>query len=224
MSRLYRFPLVPDVEVRVCSFVVRSIPQDIQERVDDIWERGKRATWLFDGVCLSLTSISASLLKGELVPYRAWYACTRDHSLFEKMPIFPLALSGRTIAEDRVLVGRRSPKVSTYAGRYECVPSGTFSQDAMDSAGVVNVAQMVRTELEEEAGLSQFISFIQPLALYWSPEDNTWDMHVDIRVRQVPQTLVSPTGEYDRLFFADPLAEPEGDWVPLSKELLRVRL
>ena len=222
MSKLYRFALTPDVTVRVSSFAIRPIPHDVQEKIDAIWEIGKRTKWLFDGVCISLTSISATLLQGELVPYRAWYACSQEASLFSKMRIYPLALSGRTIGDSGVLIGRRSGKVATRAQFYECVPSGTFSRDMMDPSGEVSISQMVRSELEEEAGLSQFISSIQPLALYWSPEDNTWDMHVDIRVSHVPDTLVSPTEEYDELFWVNPQAVPTGEWVPLSKELLRM--
>ena len=216
MSRFYRFSLSSEVEVRLISSEVRRIPQPLQGRIDELWEAGQQSRWLFDGLCFSVTSISASLLKGELVPYRAWYACTQDSSLAKKMPIFPLAVSGHTMNGNRVLIGRRSSRLATYAGWYECVPSGTFNEETC------SIAELVTTELEEEAGLSPYISSIQPLALYWSPEDNTWDIHVDVRVDGVPQQLLSPSGEYDQLFWVEPSAKCEGDWVPLSKELMQV--
>ncbi len=217
MSRLYRFCLVPEVEVRLSSSAVRPTPPELRKRVDGLWEAGQQSRWLFDGLCFSVTSISASLIKGELVSYRAWYASTQDRSLAKKLAIFPLAVSGHTMNGNRVLVGRRSPRLASYAGWYECVPSGTFSD------ATCSIAKLITTELEEEAGLSSSISSIQPLALYWSPEDNSWDIHVDIFVDKAPQQITSPSGEYDRLFWADPSENFEGEWVPLSKEFLRIR-
>jgi len=203
VKRVIGFELSPKYRLHSFPRVIRD------ERVDILWE--KREGHVFDGQMLSLKSYSPDLLVGEMIDYRVWYACVQNPSLQRVFDVHPLSVSGRVISNGKILVGRRSQKVTTYKGFLECCPSGTLEGLSPEEA--------IRKELEEETGIRS-VRKILPKQIYWSVDDGVWDIHMDLLCEDMEMPL--PTKEYEEFFWMNPQEKREGRWVPLSEHLLQL--
>lgn len=204
MKRVIGFKLSPKYELQLSQRTIRD------ERVDELWE--KREAHHIDRQIVSLKSYSPDLLIGEMIDYRVWYACVQKPSLQRLFDVHPLSVSGRVISGGKILVGRRSQKVTTHKGALECCPSGTLE-------GQLPV-QAIQIELEEETGITS-VRKILPKEIYWSVDDGTWDIHMDLLCEDNLSTP-TPTKEYEEFFWFDPKEKREDEWVPLSEHLLQV--
>jgi ADP-ribose pyrophosphatase YjhB (NUDIX family) len=204
LRKVIGFKLSPKYELR---FSQRSIRD---EYVDKLWE--KREAHHFNGQIVSLKSYSPDLLIGEMIDYRVWYACVKKPSLQRVFDIHPLSVSGRVISGGKILVGRRSQKVTTHKGCLECCPSGTLEGESPEEA--------MRAELEEETGITA-VRKILPKQIYWSVDDGTWDIHMDLFCENNLPTP-PPTKEYEEFFWFDPKEKRGDKWVPLSEQFLQV--
>jgi 8-oxo-dGTP pyrophosphatase MutT (NUDIX family) len=228
MKELYRFPLSNEVVVAVDLLHVRHIPHDLQERIDTIWTTKDTQTDLFEAPIVSLVRYSPTHLIGELVDFSAWYACGVDPFLRKTLDIHPLAVTGRTIWQNKILVGKRSPTLVAMCGVMECCPSGSIDQSCITKEGTADIRQAILSELDEEAGIAgNCLQSITTKDLYLSADSGVFDIHLDVVV--YPESELSilkpPLREYDELVWIE---RDEVDtifkkrrWVPLSRHLLR---
>jgi 8-oxo-dGTP pyrophosphatase MutT (NUDIX family) len=228
MKDLYRFPLSKEVIVAVDVVHVRRLPEELQSRIDEIWAKKENTPSLFDAPIVSLVQYSPTYLIGELVDFSTWYACGVDPYLRKVLDIHPLAVTGRTIWQNKILVGKRSPTLVAMRGVMECCPSGSVDQSCITKEGTVDLRQAILSELEEEAGIpSSSVQSIQSKDLYLSVENGVFDIHMDIVLYPESKVsiLKSPLREYDELVWLErdeiDKVFPKRHWVPLSRHLLK---
>jgi hypothetical protein len=228
MKGLYRFPLLPEVIVAVDMHHVRHIPEEYQERVQEIWQKKEKEDLLYEAPIVSLVQYSPAYLIGELVDFSAWYACGKDPMLRKQLDIHPLAVAGRTIWQNRILIGKRSPTLVSMRGMMECCPSGSIDQSSLSKEGIADLRQAISSELKEEAGIeNNAIQSITTKDLYLSIESGVFDIHMDIVVYPESDLAVlkSPLREYDELVWVERLEVdtifPKRAWDPLSRHLLK---
>jgi 8-oxo-dGTP pyrophosphatase MutT (NUDIX family) len=228
MRELYRFPLSKEAVVAVDLQHVRHIPEELQERIDDIWERKDSEAGLFEAPIVSLVRYSPTHLIGDLVDFSAWYACVVDPDLRRHLDIHPLAVTGRTTWKNKILVGKRSPTLVAMRGVMECCPSGSIDQSCITQEGIADLRQAILSELDEEAGIgSDCAQSVTTRDLYLSTDTGVFDIHLDVVLYPESELsmLKSPLREYDELVWvekgeADTIF-PKRQWVPLSRYLLK---
>lgn len=227
MKTLFHFPITTDVVVRLTNNDVREIPVECKARVDEIWEKEKREGF-FDGTVLCLRKYSEEELLCDLVSFKTFYASIRDKSLKKMLHIFPIGISGRTLCNNKILLGTRSETVAFYRGEKECVPSGSIDRLFVDGNKIVNLECGISTELSEESGIdASHVKKIIPRSLYWDREGCVWDIHLDVYLKDDVEldNLVSAQGEYthfqwvDRQNISVSLLE---ECLPLSRLLLQL--
>ena len=227
MKELFRFPLSEQVVVAVDLNHVRHIPEELQARIAEIWEKNEMQAPQFEAPIVALVRYSPTHLIGELVDFSTWYACRRDPYLRKTLDIHPLAVTGRTIWQNKILVGKRSPTLAVMQGAMECCPSGSIDQSSISKEGRADLRQAILSELDEEAGIANTcVQSILIKDLYLSAEEGVFDIHLDVVLH--PESDLSvlrpPLREYDQLCWVEPdeaeKAFPKRLWVPLSRHLL----
>jgi 8-oxo-dGTP pyrophosphatase MutT (NUDIX family) len=207
---------------------VRHIPQEFKDRIDEIWAAKQMNRSLFESPIVSLVQYSPTHLIGELVDFSAWYACGVDPLLQKSLDIHPLAVTGRTIWQNKILIGKRSATLVAMRGVMECCPSGSIDQSSLSKEGIADLRRAIMSELEEEAGIpGSCVKSITSKDLYLSAESGVFDIHLDVVLFPDAEVsaLKSPLREYDELVWVDKgeaeTVFPKRQWVPLSRYLLQ---
>lgn len=146
------------IEVRWAEPQGLGLDDATERAVNEVWTRAmaRPGSGLHDSPILAFRrceqSGSVSVIHGEYVPYRYYYA--RSELPNAVVPVWPIGVNGMTFvseAAQRFLVlGRRSPAVSLYPGRWECVPSGGLDRRCAREDGSVDFTAMLVEEFEEE--------------------------------------------------------------------------
>lgn len=132
------------------------VDRDLQAVIDEIWDDAAGAhSTLFDGLVLSVSGVDIGrrIVYVRRCRYRSFFARERDPSLRSRIRVRPIGVSGCvTVADDGVVVGRRSGDVTEYPGAWELVPSGGIPAPSAGSA--VDARAAFLTELHEELGVN----------------------------------------------------------------------
>jgi len=181
------------------------LSDNYKRMVDQIWYEN-RSGHLFNGQILNYISFENGVLLGEFVEYRFYYVQMKEQALRDFLQIRPVAISGVTTTANKVLVGKRSEKVTEYKHFYEVVPSG-----GIDSEGVVDnkidLYKQFEKELWEESGLSSTdIREIVPFAFVYDKARNSFEICAEVHVNFLAASEdLRETDEYEKL-----------GWVPKS--------
>ncbi len=202
------------------------IPVKLEEEVESIWQHEKQNRTLYDSFLFSVRAVDTDRIVGRFVKYRYFIASRKSKELQEALQIYPLGVSCVCICRSQVLVGVRDVKLSTYGGYLECVPSGSVEARSYMHGEVDYVAQAM-WELQEEARIGEkMVREVHPLGLYYSPQDELYDLGLFIRLDLTEQEMV-PEGTkeypllnwYSRKEFEKKLHDPSAKVVPTSKAL-----
>ncbi len=221
--------IAEDYRIEVCE-KKHSYSIPVQTEVERIWKKEKEARGdaLYNGKLLSLLSMDATCLVGEVVDYKHFLAQHSDPSLFEKIKIVPVAVTGIVSVENKYLIGKRSKRVLTHQGLMEFVPSGGVEQGIMQS-GTLYPSQQLLLELFEETGMElTVVEAITPFAVIKQGIQGPVDICAHIRLNpQALQHAAFPANEH--LFFEwktkeelyHDISKNPTNYVPLTIELIK---
>jgi len=210
-----------DIRVELVESPVQHLSQEIIFAINKIWKDAQHHRTLHDGMVLYYVAHKTvgheCLISAFWAPYRYFYAKRSDPSL--RIPIFPLAVSGICLNDDKqVLLGKRKG-VSEYQDCFEFVPSGGLS-NKNSAHNSVDYEQQLVDEFEEETKLDKFsISSIKTLGLVFDLDHNVFDICCLMVVISSAETL-SSTSEYEELEWVDLNDTRINLAIPTSKVLL----
>jgi hypothetical protein len=168
-------------------------PPELRDRVDELWERERRARpELVDGTIVSVSEIDGDRVLTRACPYRLFVARERDDALRTALGVRALGVSGVLLvgadgSTPAVLLGRRASGVTEYGGAWELVPSGGVDPRRAGADGVVDVTGALFDELEEEAGVtSEAVVETVPLGLVHDLGQDGYDACFALRLRDAP--------------------------------------
>lgn len=225
MKELYRFPLSEEAVVAVDVDHMHHIPEWCVHRIDELWAKKEHAVYEAPIVCLA--RYSPTYLIGEFVDYSAWYACQKDHELRKTLDIHPLAVTGRTMWREKILVGKRASSLPSMRGRMECCPSGSVDRSCILNDGRADLSEAICLELFQEAGIAR--SCVQSVSmkdLYLSTEDGVFDIHLDVVLNPDCDlsSLAFSRQEYEEMFWVERRMAAtkcsQQQWVALSRYLI----
>jgi 8-oxo-dGTP pyrophosphatase MutT (NUDIX family) len=173
-------------------------PEDLRERVDELWEQERRVRpGLVDGSVISVSAVDGDRVVTRPCSYRLFVARERDTALRERLAVRALGVSGALLigSDDgarSVLLGRRSTDVTEYGGAWELVPSGGIEPARAGRDGAVDVESALLAELEEEAGIQRdTVVDVVPLGLVHDIAQDVYDVCLALRVREAPPERLS---------------------------------
>ncbi len=141
-------------------------------------------------------------IEGRFVSYREYL--TRRGS--RENPIAVLAVNAITVfdgvAEEKILIGKRGPRVHCHRGLWEFPPAGGIDTQCLGERGRINWKKMLLMELREETGIrSSEIANIKPLGLIADPLTAAYDIFCEIRLRsaQKPKETVCAAEEHSAM-------------------------
>jgi isopentenyldiphosphate isomerase len=200
--------------------------------IDALWksEQSTRASKIFHGQILNFISLEGNELIGEFVDYKFFLAQILDPTLKEHLQIKPVSISGLTLSGEKVLLGKRTPRVTQYKNFYETVPSGGIDSRVV-SEGHVDLLRQYELELWEETGISVTeIKSIRPFLIVYDSQEDAYEICSEIQVNYSIVNEEMPSTEeyedfkwltkYDLRDFVDKNSQ---EFVPLSLYLLKVR-
>lgn len=199
------------------------LSDDEKKRIDVFWEEAKEKQGsLHDGKLLNFVSFNGIQLIGEFVDYK-YYLVQKMHPNFKRLlNIHPISLSGFTFSDTKILVGRRSEKVSEYEGHLELVPSGGIEQSEGEEK--ISLPQQIMRELTEEAGIKKSRK-IHPFELIFDRNTGLYEICIAIFLHdKIAKEPLKPSEEYQDLLWFDHKELKESvkndKWVPLSAFLI----
>ncbi len=181
----------------------------IQHKIDAIWKKELIRTQgkIFNGKLLSADDFDGKHLTSHFVEYKHYLAQARDPALKDLLKIRPICVSGYTLANDHILMGKRADYVTDYQNFYELVPSGGIDPSAIHHEHV-DVNKQLIIELQEEAGIPS--SLIHSIKLtYIIPYAETGAYEICAKIVLDASALernVERNEEYTELF-----------WIPRNK-------
>lgn len=189
-------PLSRGLQVKLDESLAQKLDPTLEQQIEEVWrsEVKRRGGNLMNGKLLAYVRQDGNTIVGRFVEYKHYMAQRVRPELKARLRATPLAVSGLIRTEDAVLVARRSSKVTSYAGFYELVPSGSLEQ--------VDFVGQLLAELKEEVGIdSSEVLECTPLALIFDEGDLVYDIAVDVKLKTSVKQLVSrlkETPEYER--------------------------
>ena len=165
---------------------------DVLERISDLWEEEKKKSnvSLFNGHIFSLYQREGAKFSGWFVEYRWWIAQRLDSTLFEKLQISPLAVSGLLRLGEGVVFGSRSLDVTQDPGFWELPPSGGIGYECRRPNNTIASEHQIEIELEEELHISSdCIQSLVPFALVEDTTNHIYDIAYDIFLDITPEIL-----------------------------------
>jgi hypothetical protein len=123
-----------------------------EEKVAAIWSSALAERPLCDNIVLGVARYDEHQIEAFPLPYRYVLAQLMRPDLFAR-PFKALAVSGITLCEGRLVLGRRAEWVTQDPGMLELVPSGSIDADAVGDAGEILAARQLGLELAEELGV-----------------------------------------------------------------------
>jgi len=169
LERLSRAPVI-----RV-EDTVAPVDRDVELRIAEIWKLGQAVpgSAKHDGTLVSLVLRSKDEWQCRRVPYAWFFAQRREPSLFEKLKVQPLAVTGLIACGDGYLVGRRGGKVEQDAGFWELLPAGGLDEAAIRPDDTVDPVKGLSIEWTEETGCSAGFIGIDPKIVAWVEDQET---------------------------------------------------
>lgn len=134
-----------------------SFPESALLRVEEIWQEEfqKREGHLFNGKILQFISANLSQITLATTEYKFLLAQNLDEKLRHLLHIRPVSVSGLTVSNKKVLIGKRAAHLSTYPSYYEFAPSGTVDFTAIKENGRIDFEKALLKELVEETEISK---------------------------------------------------------------------
>jgi len=223
------FSLCDDFRVYTSHHERKVELSDIEkQQIDGIWSEGlsKEGKWLFDGQILSANEWSESFLRGDFVPYREYFAETRQSSLFSKLRIRPVGITGYTYLDGKLLLGKRADNLAQFAGFHECAPSGGVDPSVcLPPSNIVDVRTLVLKELAEETGITSVsVKSVHPALLVIENDRSIEIIYlVELKGQLQDYQDLKPNREYS-LFEWVGIDEALTDRVfsPMTKKILQV--
>jgi len=192
------------LQVVMCACVVRLDPQ-LEKEVQGIWEsETRRNPTAFNGTVFNVTDIRAGEIQGCFVEYKRLAAQRHDPSLFNRLRVRPLGVSGMIESPDGMIFGRRNQRLSSEVGKWELAPSGGLDAGASGSHGSVDYMHQFFDELRDETGLSESDIFdATAFALIEDPATHIFDLGIrartNLRETRIKEAFTFSTGEYSTL-------------------------
>jgi len=175
---------------------------DVKARIECLWnqEKSKKGVSLFNGQILSCLEFNKEFVVAKFVEYKHFIAQRRDPHLRSQLNIDPIAVSGITFFNGKVLVGRRSYMVTQTPNHYEFAPSGGIDPDSLNGETVDYVEQITR-ELYEETEINQdSVDSCNPFVIIRNIDAPFWDICVCIKLKKDADIIdLHPTEEYSEL-------------------------
>jgi len=181
------------------------LDSDLEREVQAIWEsKTQRDRTMFNGAIFNVTEIGRGEIQGCFVEYK-WLTAQRHRpSLFDRLRVRPLGISGMIESPDGVIFGRRGRHLSLEAEKWELAPSGGLDVGASYKNGIVDYMHQFLDELGDEIGLSESdILDAVAFTLVEDPESHVFDLGIrartNLREAQIKEAFVRSTGEYSSL-------------------------
>ncbi|MBN4066694.1 NUDIX hydrolase [Simkania negevensis] len=131
------------------------ISKEQQNAADEVWQHALQTkSQLRDNPILCITKREETALHVSWLPYRLYYA----QFFLEKgcfPTLFALCVTGIVRKSKKVLLGKRSNRVTQYPGCWECIPAGGIESAALDEEGSISPQTQLLKEFEEETGLNR---------------------------------------------------------------------
>jgi len=168
-ERLSRAPVI-----RV-EDTVAPVDRDVAARIAEIWKSGQAVpgSAKHDGTLVSLVSRTKDEWQCLRVAYSWFFAQRREPSLFEKLKVRPLAVTGLITCGDGYLVGRRGGKVEQDAGLWELLPAGGLDEAAIRPDDTIDPIKGLSIEWTEETGCPAGFIGIDPKIVAWVEDQET---------------------------------------------------
>lgn len=200
----------------------------IERRIQEIWDQEyiRAQGKLFNGKIFSATNFDGTVLQGHFVDYKHYVAQVRDPTLFENLHIQIVSISGYTVANESILIGKRAAYVTGFPGHYELVPAGGIDPSVVTNQSI-DIIKQFKKELREEAGIEEsMIKSILPVYLIKYSEREPYEICAKI-ILAPEAALNNPRDEeYTELFWMERKRLPEfinnnrEIMIPLSLHLL----
>ena len=152
MTKYSIIPLTAMPEIRIRNSTQYFVPE-LVEAVDKVWSEAYVSNQeLHDGRIFSVESASVDVIIGSWLPYRFFYACSRDEMVAAKLFVCPLAITGICVTIDgEILLGRRSAFSTQYPGAWDILPAGSVDLST-ENHTTPDVKTQLMAELAEEVG------------------------------------------------------------------------
>lgn len=215
------------------DYSLPTLPPEVLAKIESIWneEQQKRGQYLFNGKILNHLSHDSHRLDGHFVEYKHYLAQLRDPSLRKFLPIQGVGMTGITLAENHVLMGRRAAHVTSYPNQFEFAPAGGVDSDYVEN-GLFLLKKALLSELHEEVGYNPpAVESLQPFALISEPHINHWEICTRIILKPHQKDLLPPSSpEYSEILWL-PLKNLDSffnlhsnEIIPMSRFVLRTCL
>lgn len=195
-----------------------SFDEESEHEVDTAWRRAlARKPQLRDGEVLSVRRVAREPgevlhIEVEAMRYRQFIA-QRDGV---PLGLRPLGVNGVTrVVPDRgeplLVLGRRTSRVTQYAGAWELCPAGGVERSRVRGDGVVDCAGQLLDELHEELGLGrEAVRALVPLGLIEDLDEHVLDACFRIDVAPVTEdALAAWVRRHDEYDAVRLVTEPE---------------
>ena len=207
------FPLTNEFRVNINPI---SSPKNLSEatrkHIEELWKKELIRTKgrIFNGKLLSADEWTGNQLTGHFVEYKHYVAQARDPALINVLNIAPICVCSYSVADNHILIGKRSDHVTDYQNCFELVPSGGIDPSAVQQDSI-NFIKQFELELKEEAGLDpSFVKHITPSFLILYQETNSYEICAKIELDPSAITArVARDEEYSELMWIQKSRMPE---------------
>ncbi len=194
--------IAPDFALQVG----KALPPVDDEAIEALWQEGPAC--LFNG--------SVMVLDGDLphvrpMEYKLFYAILHNPKIHEQYPFTAVGVRGVTIADGKVLLGRRGHDLVAYHDLWECAPGGSLENGDYQAH--------LLDELEEETGLTRdLVTEVKPFAAVFNTDYPVIDLCCAIFLTDRAMALPLTSEEYTAFRWIDQL--PTEDLVPTTPIIL----
>jgi hypothetical protein len=183
MKKAYLFPLKKSFAIHEVIGDPLTYEESVGRHIESIWEVERSSKTLFDHNVLSIRSYRDGNFFVTQVPYKVCFAAVHDNALRRLLKVYPLAVCGRTICDGAILLARRSLRLATDGGEFECCPSGGVDGSHIRADHVVDLQAALIQEFFEETRLSTaLIQSIEPKCCVWTVDQGVFDICFDIKL------------------------------------------
>lgn len=134
---------------------VNAYAKAAERMVAEIWEQQRqKRPHLFDGQIFTVDRMDLGCIVGRYIPYRYFLAQLVEPTLFEKLHIQVLAVTGALFSPDGLIFGLRNHSLTQHGNYWELVPAGGVDRKSQLEPGQLDVNRQLLVELEEEVGLA----------------------------------------------------------------------
>lgn len=198
----------PDFEILVVEEEPFFFTEADVAKIEYFWleAQKQRGGSLFNGKLLSVVDFKNGKLIGKFVDYKFYIAQIAAPELELLLRISPISISCICSFRGKLLLGRRSQKVTEFPGYYELVPSGGIDPSNV-TKGIVDISSQALLELEEEAFLvRKLVKKVTPFVLIKELRSGRCEVCIEIVLdSKMAERHESPDqGEYSELLWISP--------------------